>query len=67
MGFHVPDSDVRAVGYAAGFSQDQIVRNLGSEYDVVYVFETPSEASTSIVHHSEAVYEISITVRKVED
>ena len=65
MGFHIPDSPLKAVGYTAAFSAEQVVRNFGSEYDPVIIEENPAEVE--IYHHSEAVYEVTITVRKLED
>lgn len=67
MGFHTPDLPVTAVGYAPAFSADQVIRYLGSEYDHIPILETPTDATRMIQHHSESVYEITITVRKVED
>lgn len=67
MGFHVTERALEAVGYVAAFSADQVIRNLGSEYDPVVISETPSEASAHLYHHSEEVYRVTITVEKVED
>lgn len=66
-GFHTPELPVTAVGYAPAFSAEQVVRNLGSEYDQVYVYKTQTEAASNIQHHSESVYEITVSIRKVED
>lgn len=66
-GFLPLDRPVEAVGYAPAFSADEVVRNLGSEYDTVYVYQTQLEAASNVTHHSEAVYEVTISVRKVED
>ena len=65
MGFHIPESPLKAVGYTAAFSAEQVVRDLSSDFDYVKIEENPAEVE--IFHHSEAVYEIIVTVRKLED
>lgn len=67
MGFFTPEVPLTAVGYAPAFSADQIINGLASEYDVVNIHDNPRDAASDIHHHSEAVYEVTVTVRRLED
>lgn len=67
MGFSIPETPVTAVGYTTAFSADQIVNGLGDEYYEINIHDNPQDAHGDIQHHSESVYEVVITVRKLED
>ena len=63
MGFKIPESPVTAVGYTAAFSAEQVIRDLATD-EYLRIEDVPSEVE--VFHHSEAVYEVTVTVRKIE-